>query len=1210
MLIKDIFAADITRDIAPVIYFHEQDPEKVLSEVSEYIITGGYSDDDPRKKRLQSGIHEQFVKLLRSLAKELGKKSGSELPAVWISGFYGSGKSSFAKLLGLSLDNLELPNHRFLAETLLERDDSPQKDEFREAWHKVRSSIDPIAVVFDIGSVAREGEQIHSAVKREIQKRLGYCPINHVADFELKLELDGKWEDFLRCAGEALNKSWSEVRQDKLADEDFSQVMHQLEPDKYIDPMSWYDSHIASDANSGSSVAETVSAIAAMLSHRAPNKTLFVVVDEVSQYIYQNDTRMLKLQSFVADLGQKLKGKVWLLATGQQKLEDNDDESNIGKLKDRFPPHLRVHLDPANIRDVVHKRLLKKAPTKEAELRSLFQEHRSDLKLYGYGCESITEEDFLEVYPLLPGYIDLLMQIASSLRVRSARVKGDDYAIRGLLQLLGELFREQNLAEREVGELITLDTIYNIQGSSLDADMQNTLTRLFAHPEVTKDEIATKVVKVVSLLELIQEQQATTTQLISQCLYQRMGMGNAEPEIQQALDKLRNLGLISYSKKLGYKIQSSAGQEWQRERDEYGVTNQQISEIVGDKIKDLLGNVDNPRYKGKSFRWKAFYSDGHQIQNKQLQKINDLDVITIDFRYLTKTQEKTDEIWIQQSAAENYKDRLIWVIGSLETLPDKVRELARSQNITEHYRSRLQSISPDKQRLYFEEQSRCEELEKQTKNAIAERFISGQIYFQGRTIDKHQYGNTFATILKTLGETILPTLYDKYVEIAITDKELEQLLEPDISGASSKFMSENLGIFELDAGKYNPTCKGDVPSRILQYLTDNNGSGGTNLLQHFGCPPFGYGSDVVKACIAGLLRAGKIRIRPESGSDITSMRDPGTKDIFTKDSQFKRADLLLQSGEGINGKDRNKICKFFQEALNVDLDRENDAIADAVFQQFRSRVIALQELEARYNKLPNRPELPEALIRLRQALENCLRSRQVEETVLAVKKYLDILRDGIEQLGIINAELTEAKVESVKQACEVKSHQVAQLKEIGQAAEVAEAIKTLEEHLSLERPWRDIESLQPHLQEIRDRYQEVRLELINQQEQEAQKIETNIKRRNGFDRLSEEKSSNVFNSVKKARCQTTDHALYPRLLELRDTTSLKQAEQEANGKLDLVLAEETKIQVITFDITKILINREIASPEEVEVLVTELRDRLLAQLKDDVRIRITLKSLF
>ena len=1207
MLIKDIFAADITRDIAPVIYFHEQDPEKVLSEVSEYIVTGGYAEGDPRKKRIQSGIHEQFVKLLGSLAKELSKKSGSELPAVWISGFYGSGKSSFAKLLGLSLDNLELPNHRLLSEALLERDDSPQKKEFKEAWDKVRSSIDSMAVVFDIGTEARDNDQIHSVVKREIQKRLNYCPNNYVADFELKLELDGKWEDFLRCAGEALNKSWLEVRQDKLAAEDFSQVMYQLEPNKYKDPISWYQSHVASRSNIGSSVSETVNAISSMLNHRAPGKTLFVVVDEVSQYIYQNDTRMLKLQSFVADLGQKLKGKVWLLATGQQKLEDNDDESNIGKLKDRFPPHLRVHLDPANIRDVVHKRLLKKAPNKEAELRSLFQQHRSNLKLYGYGCESITEEDFLEVYPLLPGYIDLLMQIASNLRVRSARVKGDDYAIRGLLQLLGDLFREQNLAEKELGELITLDRIYDIQGSSLDADMQNTLTRLFAHPEVTNNEVAIKVAKVVALLELIQEQQATTPELVGKCLYQRMEMGNNEPEINQALEKLRNLGLISYSEKLGYKIQSSAGQEWQRERDEYGVTNQQISETVGDKLKELLGSVDNPRYKGKSFRWTAFYSDGRQIQDKRLQKTTDLDVITVDFRFLIKKEEKSDTVWIQKSAAEIYKNRIIWVVGSLETLQEGVRDLARSQNMVKRYGSRVQSIPPDKQRLYFEEQHRCEELEKQVKNATAERFISGKIYFQGRTIDKHQHGNAFASVLKSLGESILPTLYEKYVEIAIFPKELEELLEPSISGASPKFMlNENgLGIFELDAGKYQPSCKGDVPSRVLQYLIDNNGSGGTNLLQHFGGSPFGYGSDVVKACVAGLLRAGKIRIRPESGSDITSMRDPGTKDVFTKDSQFKRADILLQSGQGINAKDRNKICKFFQESLNVELDRENDAIADAVFNYFPSKVKALQELEAKYNQLPNRPELPEALVKLRQALIDCTRSRQVEDILVAVKKHLDVLRDGIQQLGIINAELTEEKILAVRKACDVREHQVEQLKEIGRVAEIDASIQAIKEHLSLEKPWRDIESLQPHLQVICDRYQQARQELINHQEQQAQKIEAQIKHRQGFGSLCEDKGSYVLEPLKKARCETTEEAVYPRLLDLNNNSRLERAGQEAHHKLDKVLTEETQTPFFILEISKIIANREIGNEQEAEAFITELRERLLSQLKDGVRIRIT-----
>jgi hypothetical protein len=68
-----------------------------------------------------------------------------------------------------------------------------------------------------------------------------------------------------------------------------------------------------------------------MLNRRAPSKTLFITIDEVSQYIHQNDNRMLKLQSFVEDLGQKLKGRVWLLATGQQQLEDGIDQAYFSR---------------------------------------------------------------------------------------------------------------------------------------------------------------------------------------------------------------------------------------------------------------------------------------------------------------------------------------------------------------------------------------------------------------------------------------------------------------------------------------------------------------------------------------------------------------------------------------------------------------------------------------------------------------------------------------------------------------------------------------------------------------------------------------------------------------------------------------------------------------------------------------------------------------
>ena len=68
MLIHELFERDVTRDIPPVVYFHEQDPTKLREEVDEYIITGGFAKDDPRARRVEHGIHEGFVGLLRGIA--------------------------------------------------------------------------------------------------------------------------------------------------------------------------------------------------------------------------------------------------------------------------------------------------------------------------------------------------------------------------------------------------------------------------------------------------------------------------------------------------------------------------------------------------------------------------------------------------------------------------------------------------------------------------------------------------------------------------------------------------------------------------------------------------------------------------------------------------------------------------------------------------------------------------------------------------------------------------------------------------------------------------------------------------------------------------------------------------------------------------------------------------------------------------------------
>ena len=122
MKIRELFVHDVTRNIPPVVYFHEQSPERLAAEVSEYIITGGFALDDPRHRRVPEGIHEAYVKLLTRMRGALERAGGAELPAVWVSGSYGSGKSSFAKLFGLAFGEASLPDGSSLASALLRRD--------------------------------------------------------------------------------------------------------------------------------------------------------------------------------------------------------------------------------------------------------------------------------------------------------------------------------------------------------------------------------------------------------------------------------------------------------------------------------------------------------------------------------------------------------------------------------------------------------------------------------------------------------------------------------------------------------------------------------------------------------------------------------------------------------------------------------------------------------------------------------------------------------------------------------------------------------------------------------------------------------------------------------------------------------------------------------------------------------------------------------
>jgi hypothetical protein len=1204
MLIRDLFASDVTRDIPPVVYFHEQAPDKLAAEVSEYIVTGGWPEDHPSHRRVPQGIHEQYVRLLTGIATELGKPGGPELPNAWISGFYGSGKSSFAKLLGLSLDGVALPDGGSLAEAWLQRDISPNSAELRAAWSGLRQRIDPLAVVFDIGSIARDGEHIHAAAVRQVQRRLGYCTEPLVADFELRLERDGDWPRFEEKAQEVLDRPWASVKENSLAEEDFSLVMSELYPDRYIDPMAWFTSRGGTHARS-ESPEEAVTAIRDMLKFRRPDATLFLVIDEVSQYVLSYRDRVDRLRAFATAIGATLRGRAWLVALGQQKLDDEADDSFLVWAKDRFPPGLRVHLAPTNIKDVVHKRLLQKRPDAEEQLRVLFESNRPDLKLYAYGCESVTPEEFIEVYPMLPGQIDLVLQITTALRTRSARAQGDDQAIRGLLQLLGELFRGQRLADQPVGELVTLDQIYEVQHTALDADVQASMARVLSQCTADTDQLLVRAAKAVALLELIQETHATDARLVAQCLYDRVDRGNQVAAVTEALEELRRRNLLGYSEKHGYKLQSSAGEEWERERRDIPAPREALSEIVQDGLKYLLATPDRPQLQGRTFPWAGRFSDGRRADDVSILDPRDDAAVRVDFRYLV-IEERTESTWIARSGEAALHDRLVWLSGDSEAVGECARELHRSRAMVKKYKSRRDSLNPARRLLLQQEENRAEDLDKRTRDTIAAAWMAGRMYFRGRGISPPDHGATFAVSLHQAATRVLPELFPHFIATQVQPSELLQLVEAELSGPSPKFLMGDLGIIELDAGRYVPSCGGVVVRRVQEYIESESGSSGTALLARFGGPPYGYTANVVKACVAGLLRATKVRLQPEGGDEITAIRDAGVRDLFERDRDFRRATIFPAGQDDIGFQSRARICRFFEDRLGSRIDREDDQIANAVVLHFPALAQQLRDVQSRLSQLPGSPAEPAVFGRLGEALEKCLRNpRQTRPTVQAVKSHLDALQDGVFTLQLYGAELTDDAIRAVKDAHRVLTYEAAQLTEAGiEPSNVTVAATRVSTQLTAERPWHEIGELDPDLAEIRTCYSAERQRLLQWQERQAEAARGRVRARNGFSTLTADQAHSVLRSFTEAVTDTTAEAVAPPLTALADTftLALQRAETQANELFDDMLGGGDRPLIVSLDLQ--LRNREVVTEADVKALVEEIRARLLEQVKAGAKVRL------
>ena len=1196
--IKEVLFRNIEENIAPVIYFHQLSQETARQEVSEYVFTTRPSATGKQ----QGGIHEQMVSLLNQILKAW--REGHKLPASWISGFFGSGKSSFAKLLGLALDKMELSDGQTMDKALIERDDTPQFKELHSAFENLLSEIDSMAVIFDIGSAAKNNESIPHTIYRNVLQKLGYSNQDGVAHFELALESEGQYARFLELYQQQYQEPWREKCHSALAPKKFRAVYKMIFPEQ--DELLETSTFNLRSLN----IQTMVNNLLQAMERRAPGKTVFIVVDEVSQYIADDQNKMLDLQSFVSEIGGKARNRyspLWLLVTGQEKLEEESKDSVLFKLKDRFPEELRVHLDRANVREVVSRRILKKKPG--SALESYVTPQRLDaLKLHAYGCGSITRDELIEHYPLLPGHIPLFMDITQNIRNRSIRTQSDAGGVRSVLNNIWDLFNARPVAlkDREIGTLLTLDMLYDIIGSSIDSDVQLTLHKVFEKKEPLSWE--TRVIKAIALLEMDSEKTPVTQELLASLLYPELGAASVEPQVDQALQSLKSENWIHFHEKNGWAIQNNAAQEWNRTKNEFSIPSARIMERLMEVQKDILGSINQPVFENARFPLEAFWGKDQKILGK-----NDPTKVTVLFHWETNSSRRGDlDFWINLSRGE--KGKFHFLSGETTALENKVRDYERSQKIIGRYQSQGQ-LQPLYQQLLYRERAETDRLLDEIKKDLRQVWLAGKIFFNGDVEDLSRSGSSFDNAFKSEIEQKMVQLYHKFSQgnIVIQEAEYKQLLERDVSGLSTVFFEDNgqLGIAQNDAGKILFRCRGQVPGEIYQKLEERTYLTGEQLINFFGAAPYGYSAVVIKSSVIGLLREERIKISDPRKSEITSIQDPGARSVFEQNRDFLRSELEVNKEDTLSGRDRIVLRKFFETSLSLsNIESDSDALADLVFKHFPEWKDRISSMQNKINSLGL--QFPQELIDLNRSISECLVNRQVQETLKRFKRNLEVIQGGIARIKEMEEILNPDTEQELRKIKNLLAHQVDQLSQVSEHAPVLSEIQTITGHMEGATPWRGWADIKPFAAKVQNHYEQVRRAFREEQQATLDEQLDQIKIRPDFAEIDLERQQEVLQLLKRHFLDVDPRAIQPTLLQIKQAPQrIREASSEAHKLIDEIINEEpaapgdgaeTKKKISPVRLA--LRNRIIESPRELDQVLQNIREKCMKELESGAKVRL------
>ncbi|HAS39194.1 MAG TPA: BREX system P-loop protein BrxC [Microscillaceae bacterium] len=495
-MIEKFFTHDIHRSIETVI--KADDREHIATEVAEYVIT----------REISKKITDFF-----QAYKDYQGANG-----VWISGFFGSGKSHLLKILSYVLENKAFDGHKSGEVFAQKITDDPMLKADVQAATRIPSE----SILFNIDQQAQIGSKsdanaILAVFYKVFFDHLGFYGFQpHVAEFEMWVHKNGHYDQFKTRFATHFDKSWEEARIDyfdpMVTDAIAATLgeLHNTDATKYETILDDIEDR------QKQSIEGFCDYVNDYLQTKTKGFRLNFFVDEVGQYISNNTKLMLNLQTIAETLATKTRGHAWILVTSQEDMEkvvgdmNKNQQNDFSRIQARFK--IKVPLTSANVDEVIEKRLLTKNPEgqqtfqqayhkREAHLKSLLSFSEIGVQFKGYANDT----DYANKYPFVPYQFDLFQQCRRALSTHNAfQGKHASVGERSMLGVFQQVVRE--LVANSQKTLVSFDMMYAGIRNELRGEIQSTV--ILAESNLS-DAMAIRVLKALFLVKYFSNFKAT-----------------------------------------------------------------------------------------------------------------------------------------------------------------------------------------------------------------------------------------------------------------------------------------------------------------------------------------------------------------------------------------------------------------------------------------------------------------------------------------------------------------------------------------------------------------------------------------------------------------------------------------------------------------------------------------------------------------------------